>query len=103
MHAVSEVSQGDFDPHLVGPEDTPFPVAAVQDLPVHLQPLVQDAAPYLSADELSQVAGTIMSYKDVFTAPGKSLGRIDPIKHWIDTGPSSPIRQQPRIVQTVNS
>ena len=60
-------------------------------LPIHLLPLVTDSH-LETEEERTLLAQTLCENADVFSAPGKPLGRTDRVTHRIDTGSSEPIR-----------
>ena len=68
----------------------------VNNLPEHLQDLVDRASGEMSSSEYQILTNLISSYSDIFASPNGELGRTDRIKHTIDTGDARPIRQAPR-------
>jgi hypothetical protein len=60
-----------------------------------LQGVISDAKPNLDAMETQAVEGLIAEFRYVFATNSDDFGRTDIVRHWIDTGNASPIRQPP--------
>ena len=67
-----------------------------EDLPDHLQPLMDGLSSELTQDQRNLVQALLTEYQDVFTGPDGKLGCTGLVKHKIDTGDHPPIKLPPR-------
>ena len=66
------------------------------ELPPHLKDLYKRSATDLSVEEAEQLYNLLLDFSDVFSEGSHDLGWTDLVKHRINTGGATPIRQQPR-------
>ena len=76
--------------------DTETKVKLCEQLPTHVQDMFRKSTSALSDSEASKFANLLMDFQDVFAKSDTDLGCFTAIKHTIDTGESSPVRQQMR-------
>mgnify|MGYP000635714642 FL=1 len=67
-----------------------------QEVPSHLQSLIDGLPKDLTPEQLAQVKATINHYQDAFTGPEGEIGRTSLVTHTINTGENEPIKQAPR-------
>ena len=67
-----------------------------QQLPEHLQGLLERSMKGLSKDKANQVKDLLIQYQDIFSKGGHDLGCFTEIKHVIDTGEERPVKQPMR-------
>lgn len=67
-----------------------------KELPEPLRELVERSAANLSKDEKQQVVNLLARYGHVFSLNDWDLGMTDEVRHHINTGSATPIRQRPR-------
>ncbi|MCG7877679.1 MAG: reverse transcriptase family protein, partial [Candidatus Thiodiazotropha endolucinida] len=67
-----------------------------EQVPSHLQDLFERSSELLDGDEKLHLAELLNKYQNVFARSSDDLGQTDRVKHKINTGTSSPIRQPPR-------
>ena len=67
-----------------------------QQLPEHLQGLLERSTKGLNRDKANQVKGLLIQYQDIFSKGGHDLGCFTEIKHVIDTGEERPVKQPMR-------
>ena len=64
-----------------------------QQLPEHLQGLLERSMKGLSKDKANQVKDLLIQYQHIFSKGGHDLGCFTEIKHVIDTGEERPVKQ----------
>lgn len=67
-----------------------------QELPAHLQPLLDNVASEVSEAEKDQIKELLHKYRNCFMSPDGCLGETTIVKHRIDTGNARPIKQRMR-------
>ena len=67
-----------------------------QEVPEHLQSLIQNASEKLKPDERQKLMLLINQYQDIFMEPKGELGQTDIFEHEINTGNQPPIKIPPR-------
>ena len=70
--------------------------SAPESVPDHLGELLERSGRDLTADQTTAVAALLASFADVFSSTKGDIGRTGAVKHSIDTGDASPIRQRAR-------
>jgi hypothetical protein len=65
-------------------------------VPEHVLPLLTRSTDELSSSQALELTNLLSDYGDVFAISDTDLGRFEGIKHGIDTGGTSPIRQRMR-------
>ena len=70
--------------------------SAPESVPDHLGELLERSGRDLTADQTTAVAALLASFADVSSSTKGDIGRTGAVKHSIDTGDASPIRQQDR-------
>ena len=65
-------------------------------LPQHLRSLYERSVAYLSSQQAMEVYQLLNEFADTFSKETHDLGRIDLVKHQINTRDAAPIRQPPR-------
>ena len=65
-------------------------------LPKHLTDILERSSQGLAADQKTAVAALLTSFADVFSSNQEHIGRTGVVKHSIDTGDTSPVRQRAR-------
>ena len=79
-----------------GINEVPPLLETLGSLPRHLQSMV-DCIEGISSRQRDQITGLLFEFQDVFAdEQGSCLGRTSLIKHKINTGSASPIKQAPR-------
>ena len=66
------------------------------DIPSHLENLYEKSSTHLEKHECKVLQNLLLKHKDTFSKDKSDLGRATAIKHKINTGNASPIKQQPR-------
>ena len=69
-----------------------------QTMPKHLQSLFASATVDLNNNEKASVADLLCRFEDVFSRGPEDLGRATGVRHSINTGDASPLKQPPRRV-----
>ncbi|KAK3882385.1 hypothetical protein Pcinc_013251 [Petrolisthes cinctipes] len=67
-------------------------------LPQHLWDLAKRSTSYLTEEEAKKMRKVLVQYADVFSQGDMDLGRTALVKHSVNTGNSSPVKQAPRRV-----
>ena len=67
-----------------------------QELPSHLQPLVENTSKKLTRDQRNSLTDVIQDFSDIFVGPDGKLGQTSIFEHSIDTGDSKSIKLPPR-------
>ena len=67
-----------------------------EDIPNHLQDLVDRSKNNLTTEEIEILKETVMEYQDVFAKDEYDLGKFKEIKHQINTGDGKPVKQRMR-------
>jgi len=65
-------------------------------LPEHMRPLIEGMDQRFSKPDMEEIITLLVEYEDIFIQPGGKLGRTDIVRHKIDTGEASPIKQRMR-------
>ena len=65
-------------------------------IPDHLKPLLDSVKIELNAEDYARAVKSIVSYADVFAAPGEPLGRTKLVEHTINTQGHPPVRDKMR-------
>ncbi len=66
------------------------------ELPCHLRDLFKRSTTDLTNEESKQLHSLLLEFADIFSEGPHDLGRTDLVKHQINTGGATPIRQPPR-------
>ena len=65
-------------------------------LPAHVQEMFEKSVTFLSENQARKFADLLIEMKDVFATSDTDLGCFTAIKHTIDTGEATPVKQQMR-------
>jgi hypothetical protein len=76
------------------PLDSSEPAKA--SIPGHLQELWERSSKHLTKQQSTELAALLIQYQDVFAKNSMDLGRTNRVKHVINTGGATPIKQAPR-------
>ncbi len=68
----------------------------IEEVPKHLEKLVEESSDLLHPDEKAQLADTLVEFQDVFANDDEDLGCFKGVQHKIPTGDSKAIRQPSR-------
>ena len=71
-------------------------IRQVNVIPEHIGELMKNSSKNLTPDESEVLAETLTEYADVFSQNDMDLGKFSAIKHPINTGSATPIRQKMR-------